>query len=202
MIFKTGRDGTVFTCLAGKKIEDGTGRDEKIMKIIISWTGRDGTVCVKFLDGTGRYSSMTFLFHDGTGMYCKSYLDGTGRQIKIITTGRDVVYFFARRDGTVIFIVLNGTRQFCFYLDGTGRSMIFHAGKGRYFCFFRRDGTVHSCFLDGTGRYVYFSTAQESVMQEHAALGTKAVRSVTSYTYVALYKYHMISCTSYIINGY
>ena len=121
MIFKTGRDGTVFTCLAGKKIEDGTGRDEKIMKIIISWTGRDGTVCVKFLDGTGRYSSMTFLFHDGTGMYCKSYLDGTGRQIKIITTGRDVVYFFARRDGTVIFIVLNGTRQFCFYLDGTGR---------------------------------------------------------------------------------
>ena len=33
-----------FDMFGGKKIEDGTGRDGKIMKIIVSWTGRDGTV--------------------------------------------------------------------------------------------------------------------------------------------------------------
>ena len=75
--------------------------------------------------------------------------------------------------------------------------IFFHDGKGRYFCFLRRDGTVHSCFLDGAGRhifvdgtggYVYFFTGQESVMQKHTALGTKAVSSVTSYTYVVSYK--------------
>ena len=57
---------------AGKKIEDGTGRDRtgqdgKIMKNIVAWMGRDGTVGVDFLDGTGRYITVTFLFHDGTG---------------------------------------------------------------------------------------------------------------------------------------
>ena len=64
------RDGPgryCFNMFGGKKIEDGTGRDGKIiMKIIVAWMGRDGTVGVNFLDGTGRYSTMTFLFHDGT----------------------------------------------------------------------------------------------------------------------------------------
>ena len=40
--------------------------------------GRDGTVGVNFLNRTGPYSTMTFFFHDGTG-----------RQIKIVMTGRD-----------------------------------------------------------------------------------------------------------------
>ena len=51
----------------GEKIEDGTGRHGKIMKVIVAWMGQDGTVGVNFLDGTGRYSKMTFLFLDETG---------------------------------------------------------------------------------------------------------------------------------------
>ena len=52
----------------GENIEDETGRDGKIVKIMVTtWMGRDGTVGVNFLDGTGRYSIMTFFFHDGTG---------------------------------------------------------------------------------------------------------------------------------------
>ena len=73
-IYKAGniRDGTgryCFDMLDGKKSEDGTGRDGKIMKIVVAWMGRGGTVSVNFLDGTGRYncSTTTFLFHDGTG---------------------------------------------------------------------------------------------------------------------------------------
>ena len=64
------RDGMGRYCsamLGGEKIEDGTGRDGKIMKTTVAWLGRDGTVGVNLLDGTGRYSTMTFLFHDGTG---------------------------------------------------------------------------------------------------------------------------------------
>ena len=52
------RDGTgryCFDMIGGKKIEDGTGRDGKIMKIIDAWMGRDGTVGVNFLDRMGRY---------------------------------------------------------------------------------------------------------------------------------------------------
>ena len=65
--FETGRDGNIrdgtgrycFDMFAGKKIEDGTGRDRtgqdgKIMKNIVAWMGRDGTVGVNFLGGTGR----------------------------------------------------------------------------------------------------------------------------------------------------
>ena len=51
------RDGTGRYCVdmfGGKKVEDGTGRDGKIMKIILAWMGWDGTVRVDFLDGTGR----------------------------------------------------------------------------------------------------------------------------------------------------
>ena len=62
------RDGTGQVCFGmfgGKKVK--TGRDGKIMKIIVAWMGRYGTVGVNFLDGTGRHSTMTFLFHDGTG---------------------------------------------------------------------------------------------------------------------------------------
>ena len=37
----------------GEKFEDGTGRDGKMMKLILAWMGRDGTVGgVNFLDGT------------------------------------------------------------------------------------------------------------------------------------------------------
>ena len=57
------RDGTgryCFDIFGGKKVEDGTGRDAKIMKIIVAWMGPDGTVGVSFLDGTGRCSTMTF----------------------------------------------------------------------------------------------------------------------------------------------
>ena len=75
------RDGTgryCFDMFDGKKNEDGTGREGKIMKNVVAWMGRDGTVGVKFLDGTRRYSTVTFSFHDGTGRY-----------IKIVTTGRD-----------------------------------------------------------------------------------------------------------------
>ena len=64
------RDGTgryCFDMFGEKKIEDGTGRDSKIMKIVFAWMEQDGTVGVNFLDGTGRYSTMTFLFHAGTG---------------------------------------------------------------------------------------------------------------------------------------
>ena len=43
-----------FDMFGGKKIEDGTGRDGKIMKIIVSWTGRDGTVQWPFCFMTGR----------------------------------------------------------------------------------------------------------------------------------------------------
>ena len=53
------RDGTGrhrFDTLGGKKIEDGTGRDGKIMKIIVAWIGRDGTVGVNF--STGRDDSV------------------------------------------------------------------------------------------------------------------------------------------------
>ena len=63
------RDGTgrhCFDMFDGKKNEDGTGRDGKIMKIRLAWRRRDGTVGVNFPDGTERYSTMTFLFHDGT----------------------------------------------------------------------------------------------------------------------------------------
>ena len=51
------RDGTGRYCadmFGGLNIEDGTGRDGKIMKITLAWMGRDGTVRVDFLDGTGR----------------------------------------------------------------------------------------------------------------------------------------------------
>ena len=75
------RDGTeryCFDMFVGKRIEDGRWRDGKIMKIIVAWMGRDETVGANFLDGTGRYRRMTVLFHDGTG-----------REIKIVTTGRD-----------------------------------------------------------------------------------------------------------------
>ena len=68
------RDATGRYCFAifgGKKIEDGTGRDGKIMKIIVAWMERDGTVGVNFLDGTGRYSTMIVFFHDGTGRQIK-----------------------------------------------------------------------------------------------------------------------------------
>ena len=63
VIFETGR--YCFDMFGGKKVK--TGRDGKIMKIIVAWMGRDGMVGVNFLDGTGRYTTMTFLFHDGTG---------------------------------------------------------------------------------------------------------------------------------------
>ena len=65
VIFQTGRDGTVLICLAGKKLK--TGRDGKILKIIVAWMRRDGTVGVNFLEGTGRYSTRTVSFHDRTG---------------------------------------------------------------------------------------------------------------------------------------
>ena len=63
-LFETGRDGTVLTCLTGKKLK--AGRDGKMMKIMVAWMERNGTVGVDFLDGTVRYNTMAFLFHDGT----------------------------------------------------------------------------------------------------------------------------------------
>ena len=53
------RDGTgryyCFDMFGGENIEDETGRDGKIVKIMVTtWMGRDGTVGVNFLDGTGR----------------------------------------------------------------------------------------------------------------------------------------------------
>ena len=63
------RDGTgqyFSDMFGGKNVQDGTGRDGIIMKIVVAWMRRDGTVGVNFLDGTGRYSTITFLFHDGT----------------------------------------------------------------------------------------------------------------------------------------
>ena len=49
---RTGR--YCYDMFGGEKIEDGTGRDGEIMKIIVAWMGRDRTVGVDFLDGTGR----------------------------------------------------------------------------------------------------------------------------------------------------
>ena len=83
---------------------------------------------MNFLNRTGPYSTMTFFFHDGTG-----------RQIKIVMTGRDGKQKLSRGDGTV--------NKNC--LDGTGRYI---------YSFFRRYGTVHIIFHDGTGRYVISST--------------------------------------------
>ena len=51
------RDGTgryCFDMFGGKKNEDGTGRDGKIMKTIVSWMGRDGTVGVNLIFSAGR----------------------------------------------------------------------------------------------------------------------------------------------------
>ena len=47
-------------------------------------------------------------------MVSKDRHDGTGQKIKIVTTGRDGIYIYARRDGTVQII--------CH--DGTGRNII------------------------------------------------------------------------------
>ena len=75
----------------GKKVEDGTGRDGKIMKIIVAWMGRDGTMGVDF--STRR---------DGK----KKCHDGTGRYITIVTTGLDGKEKISRRDGTVYILSL------------------------------------------------------------------------------------------------
>ena len=40
VIFETGRDGTILTCLAGAILK--TGWEGKIMKIIVAWMGQDG----------------------------------------------------------------------------------------------------------------------------------------------------------------
>lgn len=69
-------------------------------------TGRVGTVGVKSPDGAGRYLALTFFFHGGTG-----------RKIKVITTGRDGIYLFARQDGTrrdVFFSKRDGTVRYIF----------------------------------------------------------------------------------------
>ena len=64
------RDGTgryCFDMFGGGKNGNGTGRDGKIMKIIVAWMGRDGTVggCeFSRRDGTLQYNDL--LFHDGT----------------------------------------------------------------------------------------------------------------------------------------
>ena len=123
------RDGTRrhrFDMFDGKKVEDGTGRDGKIMKIIVAWMGRDGTMGVDF--STRR---------DGK----KKCHDGTGRYITIVTTGLDGKEKISRRDGTV----------YIFLLDGTGRCIHFHDGTGRYIISSTtgRDGTF--LFFDGTG---------------------------------------------------
>ena len=50
------RDGTgryCFDMFGGKMFEDRTGREVKIMEIIVTWIGRDGTVGLNFLDETG-----------------------------------------------------------------------------------------------------------------------------------------------------
>ena len=73
------RDGTgryCFDMFGGKK----TGRDGKLIKIIVAWMRREGTVGVNFLDGTGRYSTMTFL--------CVSWRDGTINENGHNGTGR------------------------------------------------------------------------------------------------------------------
>ena len=64
------RDGTgryCFDMFGRRKTQDGTGRDGKILSIMVAWMGRERTVGVNFLDGMGRYSTMIFLSHDGTG---------------------------------------------------------------------------------------------------------------------------------------
>ena len=40
----------------GEKSEDGTGRDDKIMKIIDAWMGRDGMCEFSRRDGTVQYN--------------------------------------------------------------------------------------------------------------------------------------------------
>ena len=89
-------------------------------------------------------------------MVSKDRHDGTGQKIKIVTTGRDGIYFFARRDGTVHVVFHDGTGR---YINSstTGRDGTF---------FFSTARAVHFCFHDGTGRYAYFFTAaQESAMK-------------------------------------
>ena len=73
-------------------------------------TGRDGRCEFSRRDGTVKYKDL--LFHDGTGRY-----------MKIVTTGRDGMVNRNCHDGTVYFLLLDGTGR-CIKCFTTGRDGI------------------------------------------------------------------------------
>ena len=64
--------------------------------------------------------------------------------MKVVMTGRDGIYFFGRRDGTVHKIVHDGTGRYIISsTTGSDGISFFFDGTGRYTLFFTtgRDGT-------------------------------------------------------------
>ena len=117
------------------------------MKIITAWMGRGGGYEFPRRDGTVEYNDLFVSWRDGT--VNENCHDVTGRYVKIVTTWRDVyicstgrngVYSFWRRDGTVYNFFHDGKRRCCFFFDGTGRYV--------FFCTTGRDGI---CFFHCTG---------------------------------------------------
>ena len=93
---------------------------------------------------------MTFLFHDGTG-----------RHIKIITTGRDGFFFCSKgRDG--YFFIARRDGAGCFFFDGMGRSIIFLTTGRTVLLFFStgRDGTFLFSRRDGSVRFFFHCTGE------------------------------------------
>ena len=52
--------GGLFDMFGGKKVEDETTRDCKIMEIIVGWTGRDGGCEISRRDVTVQYNDLFF----------------------------------------------------------------------------------------------------------------------------------------------
>ena len=78
VIFETGRDGTVLTCLAGRKLkagQDGTVKQRNSR--CLDGTGRDGACEFSRRDGTAQYNDLFVSRRHGT--LNESCHDGTGR---------------------------------------------------------------------------------------------------------------------------
>ena len=124
--------------------------------------------------------------HDGTGRWYKDGYEWTGWQIKIITTGRDGIHFFVRRDGTVHVIFHDGTGRYKSSCT-TGRvgTSTFSTARDGTFWFLRRDATVR----------IFFHCTGEHNARTHCCSRHQGI-SVTSYTSYDIIRYH-----TYNING-
>ena len=94
--------------------------------------------------------------------------------MKVVMTGRDGIYFFGRRDGTVHKIVHDGTGRYIISsTTGSDGISFFSTARGGILYFSRRDGTV---------RITVYCTEERNA--KHTDLGTKAAVlqvQVTSY---------------------